>query len=101
MKTKNKIPHLILAGLFGTAIASQGAYVIHYEEDFAPPTTVINNGKSNAWRFGGTSQRLELNNGFLQGPQFHSRAKRWRLVRISRVLEAVVQPSGLIHQRGT
>jgi hypothetical protein len=58
MKTKNKIPHLILAGLFGTAIASQGAYVIHYEEDFAPPTTVINNGKSNDWRFGGTSPEV-------------------------------------------
>ena len=25
MKTKNKIPHLILAGLFGTTIASQAA----------------------------------------------------------------------------
>jgi hypothetical protein len=33
---KTKIPHLILAGLFGTAIASQGALVIYYEEDFAP-----------------------------------------------------------------
>jgi len=98
---KNKIPHLILAGLFGTAIASQGAYVIHYEEDFAPPrlsSIMVNLTPGDSEEL---VQRLELNNGFLQGPQFHSRAKRWRLVRISRVLEAVVQPSGLIHQRGT
>ena len=34
---KTKIPHLILAGLFGTAIASQGAVVVNVSDaDFDP-----------------------------------------------------------------
>ena len=34
MKTKNKIQHLILAGLFGTTLASQAAGVVVYQSDF-------------------------------------------------------------------
>jgi len=70
MKTKNKIPHLILAGLFGTAIASQGAVL--YQSDFTGTSTtltdyglnqVASNGGSTNWQTGtdSTGDTLQFN----------------------------------------
>ena len=49
---KTKIPHLILAGLFGTAIASQGAIV--YTENFTPAPGPIDESTSGLNYFNGS-----------------------------------------------
>ena len=71
MKTKNKIPHLILAGLFGTTIASQA--VVLYQSDFTGTSTNINDygltesvgaaGSFPYWEINTTEDRLDGRGG--------------------------------------
>ena len=67
MKTKTKIPHLILAGLFGTSLASQAAVL--YQSDFTGTTVgdadlEVNGANSGTWNIDTVNDRLRYSAPF-------------------------------------